>query len=109
MKREKKKPSARNLSRLFRRKQDKLVEDRERLAGLEPGGSPERPILLEAASQLTLRTQSFTCLACDGPLRYVEDRVLELNGELRRAAMAECKQCGKRREVWFQIVVKLLN
>lgn len=109
MKREKKKPRTRTLSRLFQRKQDKLVDDRERLAALEPGGSAERPIMLEAASQLTLRTESFACLACNGPVRYVEDRVVEVAGDLRRVATAECKHCGKRRELWFQIEKQLLN
>ena len=109
MKRDKKTPRARTLSRLFARKQDKLIDDRERLAALEAGGSAERPIELEAASLLVMRAESVTCLRCDGALRYVEDRVVAVWAELSRGATLECRQCGKQREVWFRIRGRTLN
>jgi hypothetical protein len=109
MKKEKKKPRARTLSRELIRRHDKLLDDRERLARLEAGGSAELPIVLEAASQLPLRAESHACLRCEGALRYVEDRVVERRGELRRAASVECKRCGTRRELWFQISAPMLN
>ncbi len=109
MKKEKKKPRGRTLSRLSERKQDKLIDDRERLAKLEPGGSAALPITVEAASQLTLRAESYPCLRCDGPLRYVDDCVVELSGELRRVASLECKRCGARRQLWFSIAKHLPN
>lgn len=109
MKRDKKKPRARTLARLFGRKQDKLIDDRERLAALEPGGSAERPIEIEAASLLPLRAESFDCLRCSGRVRYVEDRVVAHGSELRRAATIECKECGAERELWFRIAARLLN
>ncbi len=109
MKKEKKKLRARTVSRSAARKHDKLIDDRERLARLEPGGSAERAIEIEAASQLPLRAESYACLRCDGRVRYVEDRVLDVGGGLRRAATVACKQCGTTRELWFSILTPMLN
>lgn len=109
MKKDKKKPRPRTISRLFERKQERLLEDKQRLARLSPGGSIEQPIVIQAASQLPLRAESYLCLRCDGALRYVDDRVVERDGDLRRAANLTCKRCGAPRELWFQIVAPLLN
>ncbi len=104
-----KKPRARTVSRALDRQAKKLTADRERLARLEPGGSATLPIEIESASQLTLRSESYLCLRCSGPVRYVDDCVVEIAGDLRRAATLECKQCATRRVLWFRIAVARPN
>ena len=44
---------------------DKLARDREKLARLELGGSAERPIELESASQVEPHARSLRCTRCE--------------------------------------------
>ena len=53
---------------------EKLAATREKLAALEPGGGPERPLEVSSASQVEVRATGLACLRCDGALRLVEHR-----------------------------------
>ncbi|HEX8795089.1 MAG TPA: hypothetical protein VF765_29280 [Polyangiaceae bacterium] len=103
----KRKPTARNLRREATRTAQKLARDRERLARLEPGGTPERPIEVESASQIEPHAMATTCLRCDGPNRVAEHAAATVDGERLRCVHLVCSRCGARRELWFRITAAL--
>ncbi len=81
----------------------KLVRDRERLARLAPGGSPERPIAIVSPAQVDVMAAARPCPLCDGPLR-LEAHVASTSGGLRRrVAHVVCTACGSRRAVYFEL------
>jgi hypothetical protein len=92
---------------------DKLGRDRERLARLEPGGTPERPVVVESASQIEPHALAMSCLRCDGEERLDEHAAVTVPasggaGEVRlRVTRLRCARCGARREVWFSIAPSL--
>lgn len=77
----------------------KLIEAREKLASLESGGTPARPIEVPGASVIEVRALTHRCLACDGELRVHEHRAQH---DLRELELA-CKRCGRRRTLWFRV------
>ncbi len=99
----KKKPSPRTERRSRVRALEKLARDRERLARLEPGGMPERPIEVESASQVEPHALAMACLQCDGANRLEEHAAKTVGGEMLRVARLACGRCGSKREVWFRI------
>ncbi len=103
----KRKPSARTERRARERAQDKLAHDRERLARLDAGGDPARPITVESASQIEPHALALTCLRCDGPNRLEEHAAVTRDGNPLRVARLACPQCGARRAVWFRIAPSL--
>lgn len=102
-----KKPRARTLRREEARAREKLARDREKLARLEAGGSPERPVRLESASQVEVHARSLPCPRCGGELR-VDEHVAQVVGEQRlRLARMSCPSCGARRDAWFRLAPAL--
>lgn len=83
---------------------DKLAGVREKLAALEPGGSPERPLEVESASQVEVRAAALPCLRCESALRIGEHRstVHPRAGALREVELA-CRACGAKRTVWLRV------
>lgn len=105
----KKKLSARAARRATDRAAAKLTRDIERLALLEPGFSPERAIVLEAASQVEVAARSIPCPRCRGAVR-VEDHTAEsLDGVRLRVAKVACSACGAHRQLYFRLGAGLLN
>jgi ribosomal protein L44E len=122
----KKKLSPRTERRSFDRAAKKLGEGRERLARLEPGGDPTRPVPLESASQVEPHALALPCLRCGSAYRLDEHaavpvpRAPRASGdhggsreagapEILRVAKLRCSQCGARREVWFRLAPALPN
>lgn len=89
------------------RAQEKLARDREKLARLEAGGSPERPIVLESASQVEVHARSLRCTRCDGELRVDEHVARVVGGQRLRLARLSCPMCGARRDAWFRLEQRL--
>ncbi len=89
------------------REAEKLAEGRTRLALLDQGGSWERPLRVDSASQIELRAESLRCPRCEGELRVHEHVARVVAGHSLRLVDARCKQCGARREVWFVIASEL--
>lgn len=79
----------------------RLVQDREKLAALSPGGSRERPIAVGSAAVVEIRVGSLTCPQCEGTYRLVEHRA-PASG-LREVDVA-CRTCGTKRTLWFSLV-----
>jgi hypothetical protein len=99
-----KKKSARAERRERERSLEKLHRQREKLAALEPGGSPERPVDLESASLVEPRARAEPCLRCGGEMRSVEHRAEALDRRRLRIAVARCARCGHARTFYFRLV-----
>ena len=89
---------------------EKLARVRVKLAALEPGGGPDRPIEVTSASIIESHASSMVCAACGNPGVRVEDHVAKtLEGApgepARRLRVVHimCQRCGTRREVYFRI------
>jgi hypothetical protein len=96
---------SRTLLRALSRQAEKLAEKREKLARLEPGGSPERPLEIPSASVVEARAEREPCFACDKPVRCTEHRV---QGGLR-VAVVTCRECGRERTHYFRLASPTLN
>ena len=102
-----KKPRPRTERREAARAKEKLARDREKLARLEAGGSPERPIALESASQVEGHASSLRCTRCDGDLRVEEHLARTVGDQRLRLVRLVCPRCGGRRDAWFRLETKL--
>jgi hypothetical protein len=102
-----KKPRPRTERRERERALDKLARDRDRLARLEPGGSPERPVVLVSASQVEVHARSLRCTRCEAELRIEEHVAREVAGQRLRLVKMMCPRCGTRREAWFRLEAPL--
>jgi predicted RNA-binding Zn-ribbon protein involved in translation (DUF1610 family) len=80
----------------------KLARARMKLAALEPGGGPERPIEVTSASVIEPHASSMPCAACGAQGLRIEEHVAELSRGLRVVHVL-CPRCGTRREVFFRI------
>ena len=77
-----------------------LVRDRERLAALSPGGSPDHPIELVSAAVVESRVRAMSCPQCEGAYKLREHRAPEAG---LRAADVVCQLCGTPRTLWFRL------
>jgi hypothetical protein len=77
-----------------------LVRDRERLAALSAGGSPEHPIELTSAAVVEIRAAAMSCPQCDGAYRVREHRAPSSG---LRAVDVSCRLCGTPRTLWFRL------
>lgn len=74
---------------------------KERLASLERGGSPDRPIRVASASVIESRTAALACPHCGGAYRVHEHT--RPVPSLRKVDVA-CRHCSTPRTLWFTIV-----
>lgn len=96
---------ARTDRRRAERELAKLGDAREKLARLEPGGTPERPIDVESASVIEPRALALGCARCGGETRLeAHDAISGL-----RRVRARCKSCRHLREVWMRVGERLLS
>ncbi len=78
-----------------------LVRERERLAELSRGGSPQNPIPVAAASVVEVRASAMACPQCAASYR-VDDHRAPAAG--LRAVDVTCRQCGVARTLWFRLI-----
>ncbi len=78
----------------------KLVQDREKLAALSPGGSPEHPIAVTSSAVIEPRVEGMPCIQCGGQYR-VREHEAPASG-LRRLDVS-CRQCSAPRTLWFRL------
>ena len=79
-----------------------LVRDREKLAALSPGGTPEHPIAVGSSAVVDVRVSALPCPQCAGEYRLVDH---EAPGAGLRKVSVTCRRCGVPRVLWFKIVV----
>lgn len=82
-----------------------LVRQRDRLADLERGGSPDYPILVPSASVIDRRAEWTPCVQCRGEYKVI-DHEFEMG---IRVVSVKCRQCGAHRRMWFRIVEPTSN
>jgi hypothetical protein len=80
-----------------------LVRTRDRIAQLEPGGSPDWPIALESAVLVERRAASIPCPRCAGPVTVITHDARATTDARRREVIARCQRCSHARSVWFVI------
>ena len=92
------------------RDEAKLAHVRMKLAGLVPGGAPDRPIEVTSASIVEPHASSMTCAACGNLGVRVEEHVAQTlpgagSEPARRLRVVHvlCQRCGTRRELYFRI------
>ena len=100
---------ARTVRREVQRVDEKLARMRSRLADLEEGGSPERPIEVVASSQIEVRAESIECPICAGSLKVQEHEADTIGGRRLRLVDVKCRHCGTPRRYYFEIVGRTLN
>jgi hypothetical protein len=105
----KRKPSPRLVRRLRGRAHERLVADLERLARLAPGGAPDRPLVVEAPSQVEPIAEGTVCPLCEGALRLVTHAAETHEGMRLRVAHVRCTACGVRRALYFRLARATLN
>lgn len=106
----KKHPRARTERRVAERAHAKLVEARMKLASLEAGGAPERPIEVPSASVVEVHAAGLPCAACGARTR-VEEHTVATGPTARslRVAHVRCTQCGTARDVYFRLGTTLAS
>ena len=97
-------PRERTARRIRERAARELVRDRQKLAALEPGGAPERPIEVSSSSVIAVRARSLQCPLCGGALQLDDETAATAT---LRAAHVTCKRCGVARQLWFHITSAL--
>ena len=100
---------ARTQRRQDERALQKLAVAKEKLATFEEGGSPDRPIALESASQVEVHAASMTCPVCGDHYRVEEHTVLVHGGRSLRVAHVLSRQCGRERKIYFAVRAALPN
>lgn len=101
------KPRARTELRERARQSEKLFAARSKLAALEPGGSPERPLEVSSASIVESRAETEPCLRCDARVRCDEHTTLASERGLLRVVHLRCPSCGATRTMYLQIASTL--
>lgn len=76
-----------------------LVRDREKLAGLSPGGSAARPIEVPSPAVIDSRVEAMRCPQCEGTYQ-LDDH--ETEGGLRVVSVT-CRLCHVSRRLWFRL------
>jgi hypothetical protein len=98
-----KKPRPRRVRRAAERAGSKLAQARERLFGLELGGTPDRPLTVQSAAVVEAHASSVVCPRCEGKHDVVEHIAIKRGDTRLREARLRCRQCASERSVWFLI------
>jgi hypothetical protein len=91
------------------RRDAKLVRERKRLAALEPGGTPGRPIEVVTAALVEPRARALPCAVCGEAVRLDEHAARTVEGAALRLAHVSCPMCGHARIVYFAVRPPLPN
>jgi ribosomal protein L44E len=81
----------------------KVLDDRERLFRLEPGGSAERPVDVPSASVVEVHALAVRCPRCGGAHEILEHAAVSHDGARLRQVRLRCRQCGSERELFFRL------
>ncbi len=105
----KKKLGVRASRRQNDRDTQKFMRDRTRLAALEKGGAPDRPIQVSAASEVEIDARGLPCIQCGG-IVHIDDHAAETIGAERlRIVRVSCPSCGTKRAIYYRIGLPLPN
>jgi predicted RNA-binding Zn-ribbon protein involved in translation (DUF1610 family) len=85
------------------RQDAKELRARERLATLERGGTPERPIEVVTAALVEPRARAIPCPICGESVRVDDHAARTIGGVALRLAHVACPMCGHSRIVYFVV------
>jgi hypothetical protein len=91
------------------RAQQQLVRDLQRLAELEPGGSPQRPHVIDSPAVVEMRAIGNPCPLCGGPLKLDAHTAEVIDGVRLRVALVSCTLCGTDRPIYFRLDEPLVH
>jgi endogenous inhibitor of DNA gyrase (YacG/DUF329 family) len=86
-----------------------MVRERQRLAALEPGGTPRRPIEVVTAALVEPKARALPCAVCGEAVRVDEHAARTIDGVPLRLAHVSCPMCGHSRVVYFVVRPTLPN
>ncbi len=98
-----------NVRRGAASKTDALVRELEKLAALEPGGAPDRPIAVETPAVIDMRAIAQPCPLCEGSMKLEEHAADEIDGVRLRVAAIACTSCGVRRKRYFRLTAPTVH
>jgi hypothetical protein len=84
-----------------------IADERKKLAALEPGGSPERPLQVTTAATVESRARARGCVHCDGAMQVLAHDSETVGDRRLRRVTLRCKQCQSERLVWVEIAPAL--
>jgi len=96
---------SRTVRRQLEREQRKLDDARWKLALLQVGFHPSRPIEVESASQIEPMVRGMRCPVCDVTFHVLEHTASPSG----RKVTARCPQCGRSPHLYFVIRPALAN
>ena len=85
------------------------MRDLERLARLEPGGSPQRPLPVDSAAVVDVRAVANPCPLCGAPLRLDAHTAEVIDSVRLRIAAVSCTLCGTQRALYFRLDEPILH
>jgi hypothetical protein len=91
------------------RRDAKVVRDRVRLATLEAGGTPARPIEVVTAALVEPKARAIPCPVCSEAVRVDDHTARTIEGVPLRLAHVACPMCGHSRIVYFRVSPLLPN
>ena len=96
---------SRTVRRQAERDARKLADAKWKLTLLEPGFRPERPLVVESASQIEPHVRGMRCPVCDVGYQVAE-HVATPEG---RVVQARCPQCGAKPTIHFTLRASMVN
>jgi hypothetical protein len=102
-------PRKRSVAREDARRIAQGLRDRERLARLEAGGTPDHPIVVVSASLVEPKARALPCIACGAAVRIEEHAAKTIQGVALRLAHTSCAMCEHERTIYFAISPPLVN
>jgi hypothetical protein len=91
------------------RAQEKLGRDLLRLAAAEPGGRPDRPIVVTSPSEVEVHAAAMPCPRCQSGVRVEEHTAETIAGVRLRVAHVTCTFCHAKRAVYFRLAGAMPN
>jgi hypothetical protein len=102
-------PRPRALRRQLGREEQQLADEREKLALAAPGGTPERPLEIEAPSQVDVIAERTPCVRCGESMRLGRHEATVVDGTRLRVAHLACTVCAAERRMYFRLAAPLLH
>lgn len=97
----------RTARRASARAHGKIVRDLDRLARLEPGGSPERPLEVDSPARIEVMANALPCPLCGVTLRLDQHAAETVGGIRLRVARLTCPACRTPRTLYFRLAPPL--
>lgn len=79
------------------------MRELNRLAREQPGGAPDRPLVIDSPAVVDVRATAQPCPLCGGTLRLTAHTAEVIDGVRLRVAAVACAACGSERSIYFRL------